>query len=813
MSNLNQGNYSANTRRMSGVTALANKKVSKDSKANDNYVKVAVRCRPISEKEIHAGHQSIVEFESKTRIIVHDSSESPSDQLGTKSGERKNFSHVYDFDAVFDFNSKQQEIYNEVCKPIVDGILEGYNGTIFAYGQTGTGKTYTMEGSSQHSLSNTNFKQLTSSAQQTKVDHQLKLEKRGSSALDNSKSDTSLNGNDSIGIIPRAFEQIFDYIEKHPQIQFLIRASYLEIYQEEIHDLLRKDRSIKLDLHERPDIGVYVKDLTSFVCKSIKEIERVMRVGNQNRMVGATDMNERSSRSHAIFMITVEQQSTINTEITLKNNVSNQRGVVNPERVIKVGKLNLVDLAGSERQRKTNSFGQRQKESIKINLSLSALGNVINSLMKLHTQHEQSINNNGRNSISAGSGFTPYRDSKLTRLLQDSLGGNSKTLMIANIGPASYNYDETINTLNYASRAKCIKNSPRLNEDPKDALLRKLQKEIDELRTKLASINDKSNSILDNIDKQSKSLSKKDQKFSGDTGNNASVEKELATLKHKLSSLESKLLNGYKIQLTDTGNALNQNLLQGYTHNQELELEKSRVELANQAERERAIRDELEKREEAEMLVLESFSSIQQEVDAKKRLIRQILLKIKSIRDELESTQTAYRLELDELDQLQYVLQKELKLKCLIMDNFIPNTHVDQLLSRMVFDEKRNSCSVIPVNLTLNKCNINNSANNQETKDYFDFWNSSVQQNYIRPRSEFEYIGETIYPANIRYKCENLFEPKLEFWSCGSVKTLGVQENNLLIDDNNQSNATMTSSKIQALIDEALNEHEPDIVI
>lgn len=805
MSNLNQGNYSSNTRRMSGVTTLANKKILKNSKANDNYVKVAVRCRPMSEKEIHAGHQSIVEFESKTRIIVHDSSESPSDQLGTKSGERRNISHIYDFDAVFDFNSKQQEIYNEACKPIVDGILEGYNGTIFAYGQTGTGKTYTMEGSSQHSLSKTNFKQMTSSAQQTKVNNQLNLKRRGSSALENSKSDVLMNENDSIGIIPRAFEQIFDHIGKHPQVQFLIRASYLEIYQEEIHDLLRKDRSIKLDLHERSDIGVYVKDLTSFVCKSIKEIERVMRVGNQNRMVGATDMNERSSRSHAIFMITVEQQSIINTEITLKNNVSNQKGVSNPEQVIKVGKLNLVDLAGSERQRKTNSFGQRQKESIKINLSLSALGNVINSLTKLHTQQEQSINNSGRNSISAGSGFTPYRDSKLTRLLQDSLGGNSKTLMIANIGPASYNYDETINTLNYASRAKCIKNSPRLNEDPKDALLRKLQKEIDELRTRLASMNDKSNSGLDNTDEQSKSSGRNDHKF----GDNISVEKELATLKHKLSSLESKLLNGYKI---DTGNTLNQSLLQDYTQSQELELEKSRVELANQAERERAIRDELEKREEAEMLVLESFSSIQQEVDAKKRLIRQILLKIKSIRDELESTQTAYRLELDELDQLQYVLQKELKLKCLIMDNFIPNAHVDQLLSRMVFDEKRNSCSVIPVNLKLNECNINNGANNQETKDYFDFWKSSVQQSYIRPRSEFEYIGETIYPANIRYKCENLFEPKLEFWSCGGVKKLGILKNNLL-DDNNQNSTKITSSTIQALIDDALNEHEPDIVI
>lgn len=815
MSNSNQGsNFSSNTRRMSGVTTL--KKSSIDSKAIDNYVNVAVRCRPMSEKELSAGHQTIVEFDSKTRIIVHDSSASPSDQLGTKSGERRNFSHVFDFDAVFDLNSRQQEIYDQVCKPIVDGVLEGYNGTIFAYGQTGTGKTYTMEGSSQYSLSITNSRQQTSSAQLSNANQKFNHGKIGVPAFASPRPHSDIissNDNDSMGIIPRAFKHIFDFIEHHPKIQFLIRASYLEIYQEEIHDLLRKDRSIKLDLHERPDIGVYVKDLTSFVCKSIAEIERVMRVGNQNRMVGATDMNERSSRSHAIFMITVEQQSTINHEKTTEI-MSDQQEINKPERVIKVGKLNLVDLAGSERQRKTNSFGQRQKESIKINLSLSALGNVINSLMKVHTQQQQSSNNNGRGSTdtNVSSVFTPYRDSKLTRLLQDSLGGNSKTLMIANIGPASYNYDETINTLNYASRAKCIKNCPRLNEDPKDALLRKLQQEIDELRAKLASMNDKSYCINDDINSQSRYLDETEKKSTLEARSNPSVEKELVTLKHKLSSLESKLLNGCTVQLHDTDATLNQNLLQGYTQNQELELEKKRVELANQAQRERAIRDELEKREEAELLVLDSFSSIQQEVDSKNRLIRQILLKIKSMRDELEDTQTAYRLELDELDQLQYVLQKELKLKCLIMDNFIPNTHVDQLLSRMVFDEKKNNCSVIPVDLRLNECRMN-GANNSEIDNYFDSWKLSAQQNYIRPRSEFEYIGETIYPGNIRYKCENLLEPKLELRSCGvGVKKLGIRDNNLQ-DDDNQTNTNSASSTIQALIDDALNEREPDIVI
>merc|ERR1712029_255488 len=192
---------------------------------------------------------------------------------------------------------------------------------------------------------------------------------------------------------------------------------------EDVRDLLSKEQTKNLELKERPDTGVYVKDLSSFVCKSISEIEHVMNVGNQNRSVGRTNMNEHSSRSHAIFIITWECSET-DTE---------------GESHIRVGKMNLVDLAGSERQAKTGAVGERLKEATKINLSLSALG-------------------------------------------------NAKTIMVANIGPANYNYDETITTLRYANRAKNIKNKPRVNEDPKDTLLREFQEEIARLK---AMINQK----------------------------------------------------------------------------------------------------------------------------------------------------------------------------------------------------------------------------------------------------------------------------------------------------------------------------------
>ena len=314
---------------------------------------------------------------------------------------------VFTFDSVYDWNSKQIDLYDETFRPLVDSVLLGFNGTIFAYGQTGTGKTYTMEG--------------------------------------------VRNDPEKRGVIPNSFEHIFTHISRSQNQQYLVRASYLEIYQEEIKDLLSKNQAHRLELREKPDTGVYVKDLSSFVTKSVREIEHVMNVGNQNRSVGSTNMNEHSSRSHAIFVITVE---------------CSELGV-DGENHIRVGKLNLVDLAGSERQSKTGAQGERLKEATKINLSLSALGNVISALVDGRSSH------------------IPYRDSKLTRLLQDSLGGNACTVMVANIGPASYNMEETLTTLRYSNRAKNIKNKPRINEDPKDALLREFQEEIARLKGQL----------------------------------------------------------------------------------------------------------------------------------------------------------------------------------------------------------------------------------------------------------------------------------------------------------------------------------------
>ena len=251
---------------------------------------------------------------------------------------------------------------------------------------------------------------------------------------------TGVMGNDDLrGVMPRAFDDIFKSIsDDSDQTQFLVRASYLEIYNEEVRDLLSKNPKNRLELHEKVDSGVYVKDLSYFAAKTSDEVRKIMYIGSKNRSVGETMMNAHSSRSHSLFTITVERSEV----------------GADGKQHIRVGKLNMVDLAGSERIAKTGATGDRLKEATKINLSLSTLCHVISSLTDPKAT------------------YIPYRDSKLTRLLQDSLGGNVKTCMIANISPSVSSYEETLSTLRYADRAKRIKNQPKVNEDPKDTLLR-----------------------------------------------------------------------------------------------------------------------------------------------------------------------------------------------------------------------------------------------------------------------------------------------------------------------------------------------------
>ncbi|CAH2010925.1 unnamed protein product [Acanthoscelides obtectus] len=359
-------------------------------------VKVIVRCRPMNRKEIDLNCQCVVNIQNCV-VETWDPNEGSS------------FPKQFTFDSTYGQDSTTEVIYNDICYPLVESVLEGYNATIFVYGQTGCGKSFTMEGIKDNPAQK--------------------------------------------GVISRAFEHIFEAISVASGIKYLALVSYLEIYNEHIRDLLlcsEKLNGTPLTLKESPNEGVTVPGLTSHPVHNAAECEHLLNLGSKNRMIGATLMNQNSSRSHSIFTISIEQISNVN----------------NNECIMK-GKLNLVDLAGSERQTKTGATGERLREATKINLSLSALGNVISALVDGKAKH------------------IPYRDSKLTRLLQDSLGGNTRTLMVACISPSSRDYMETLSTLRYANRAKNIHNKPKINEDPKDAILRQYQEEIDRLKALL----------------------------------------------------------------------------------------------------------------------------------------------------------------------------------------------------------------------------------------------------------------------------------------------------------------------------------------
>jgi kinesin family protein 3/17 len=370
-----------------------------ESKDNE-CVAVVVRCRPLNRKEKDESRSHIIDISVADRQV---SIRNPDDANDTKS---------FTYDGAYDENTVQRNFYEESCFGIVESVLEGFNGTIFAYGQTGCGKSFTMQGPSATSP-------------------------------------------EMRGVIPNSFSHIFECVKAATDVQYLIRCSYLEIYNEEIKDLLGNQKNPnKCDIKEDPAKGVFVKGLTDVVVDTEDQLMAMLEKGISFRTVAATQMNAESSRSHSIFTVVVEMSS-----------VDKDTG----KEMLRAGKLNLVDLAGSERQKKTGATGALLKEGAKINLSLSALGNVISSL-----------------SEGAKGKHIPYRDSKLTRLLQDSLGGNTKTLMVAAISPADYNYDETMSTLRYANRAKNIKNKPKINEDPKDTMLREFKEEIERLRKMLA---------------------------------------------------------------------------------------------------------------------------------------------------------------------------------------------------------------------------------------------------------------------------------------------------------------------------------------
>jgi cell division protein FtsB len=413
-------------------------------------IRVCARFRP--QNKLENKHQAVecVRLEDGTAAHVHSEARGAGDD------------HQFTFDQVFGTKASQLDVYEATAKPLVESALRGYNCTCFVYGQTGSGKTFSMEGVP--------------------------------------------GDKDFQGIIPRVMADIFDGIQNmQAELEFIVRVSYVEIYMEKIRDLL-KPSSTNLNVRESRERGVWVAGATEVCCASVEDMQSVMRLGGANRVISSTRMNSESSRSHSVFIITIEQRNTVTGSL-------------------RSGKLFLVDLAGSEKVGKTHAQGQTLKEAQHINKSLSALGSVMNALTSGHANTH-----------------VPYRDSKLTRLLQDSLGGNSETTLLVCASSSSYNSEETISTLRFGTRAKNIKNKPKVNEERTVAEYKLIVAEKDkriaalEALLREAKANGATEPIDSSADEQLKMLAAKVEELEDEQASKAA---EMSSLEEHCTELEA----------------------------------------------------------------------------------------------------------------------------------------------------------------------------------------------------------------------------------------------------------------------------------
>ncbi|XP_072222334.1 kinesin-like protein KIF1B isoform X10 [Leuresthes tenuis] len=376
-------------------------------------VKVAVRVRPFNSRETSKDSKCIIQMQGNTTTILNP--KAPKEPAKTFSFDYSYWSHTTPEDPSF---ASQNRVFNDIGKEMLEHAFEGYNVCIFAYGQTGAGKSYTMMGKQEEGQE---------------------------------------------GIIPMLCEDLFEKINEDnnkEELSYSVEVSYMEIYCERVRDLLNPKNKGNLRVREHPLLGPYVEDLSKLAVTSYTDIADLMDAGNKARTVAATNMNETSSRSHAVFTIVFTQKKH-DSETDLSTE--------------KVSKISLVDLAGSERADSTGAKGTRLKEGANINKSLTTLGKVISALAEVD-------NCTSKSKKKKKSDFIPYRDSVLTWLLRENLGGNSRTAMVAALSPADINYDETLSTLRYADRAKNIKCNAVINEDPNNKLVRDLKDEVARLK-------------------------------------------------------------------------------------------------------------------------------------------------------------------------------------------------------------------------------------------------------------------------------------------------------------------------------------------
>ena len=430
----NKANILSSSISNSNSTILSNtlNNCNKINNLNNNpagNVKVICRFRPVSDKEKEHTKNVCAEFIDDYQVAVKSSHD-----LNT---------YRFSFDKILNPSSSQQEIFDLAGKPIIDSVLEGFNGTIFAYGQTSSGKTYTMMGDLSN-LNNNNNNNITLNINSVRKNNVVNINNNNITNNNN-----LIDSNSNEGIIPRMVNYIFNYISNaSSENEYIVKVSMMEIYMEKIRDLVETER-VNLYIREDKNKGNFVEDLSEHYVSSEEEIMELVKIGANNRTTGFTYMNDYSSRSHTILMIMIK--STNIHDLTTKT-----------------GKLFLVDLAGSEKIAKTGATGLTLEEARNINKSLTTLGMVINSLTDEKSTH------------------VPYRESKVTRILQESLGGNAKTCLIITCSPSSHNDTETLSTLRFGTRAKKIENRPKINKEISAA---ELKLEVDRLENLLNEAN------------------------------------------------------------------------------------------------------------------------------------------------------------------------------------------------------------------------------------------------------------------------------------------------------------------------------------
>ncbi|CAG9836444.1 unnamed protein product [Diabrotica balteata] len=578
-------------------------------------VRVFIRIRPLKDKEKSSETQKTLHSDNNTISL-------------NKNGLMKTFT----FCKVFDEVSQQIDLYRHVSVPIVEQVLKGYNGTIFAYGQSGTGKTYTMVG--------------------------------------------DITDNNRKGIVPNIFSHIFAQITlANHEYSYAVTVTYLEIYNEEIRDLL-SDQPKKLTLKEKPGIGVYVKDLLGFTVDSLEGVTEILKKGNKNRATSFTQLNDVSSRSHAVFTVLIET----------KNHTTNKTTF---------GKLNLVDLAGSERVHKSLATGDRLREAGKINLSLSVLGNVISALVDGKATH------------------IPYRNSKLTRLLQDSLGGNSLTAMIAMVSPRAQDCEETLYTLMYADRVKHIQNHVTANVEAK-SVIETFENKIAELREQLMF-----------LEAREEKLEKKEKKRTKSAVHNnelEDIESEKSTLQNKINIIQKKILVG------------GENLVEKAQQQMEL-LEHVDKELQHLDTSHSILKEILLHKEKEKTIVKKEYADLKEEdkaLDSKLEEVDKLISKAVEI---LKAKENEYQNEICTLLYNNKSLAKETSLAQFVIKESIPKEYLSDLKSSIIWDENTQEWQVKGIAYCGNNLRRTVSRGEVKKKNPDSVYLSYPKRSKLKPRN------------------------------------------------------------------------------